>query len=977
MIAINMSDVLKVLDNCIPYLVGFLVLAAIVVAVIIAVRKLQVPVRKLVRAQCLVAIGLVLAVTINLICFGPMSTMLSLSTASEKHELSEESTAHALELCTKIAEEGYVLLKNEDNVLPLRSTNKLNVFGWASANPVYAGSGSGSLSDVYPTVSLLDGLSNAGFELNTELSDFYAAFREGRPDTTETFPDWTLPEPSVESYGQEMLDSAAAFSDTALIVLSRVSGEGVDLPNDMTSYFDGTRNTAEDAYLDNTMYPKGYYVNNDPTYSTPDFQAGDHYMRLSQREKDLVEMVCGRFSNVVVVYNGANVFELGWVDQHPEIKGVLWCAGAGQSGFNALGEILNGTVNPSGKTADMFVYDLTKTPTYRNFGNFLYDNMSEFDSAYYYYTYLVRNTQPSFVNYVEGIYVGYRFYETAAEEGFLNYDETVQYPFGYGLSYTSFSQEMGPMTVKDGAVSFEVTVTNTGSVAGKDVVEVFYHPPYTNGGIEKSAANLVAFDKTELLQPGASQAVEISFALEDMASFDEYGHGCYVLEEGDYTISINSDSHTVIDAQTYTQTDAVVYGQGAPRSTDRTAATSRFQYANGGVTYLSRADGFANYAAATAAPASLTMPADYKAQFISNSNYDPTAEDDPNAVMPVTGAKNGVVLADLRGKDYDDPLWEQLLDQLTVSEMDALISLTGYQTQAIPSVGKIATVECDGPVAVNNSFTGEATLGFTPAVVIANSWNEDLAYEYGLSMGAMAKEMGVHGWYAPAMNTHRSAFAGRNFEYYSEDGLLGGKLAAQAVAGAADQGVYAFIKHFALNEQETNRYYQLCTWSNEQAIREIYLKPFELAVKEGGATAVMTSLNHIGPVAAGSTGALLQDVLRDEWGFQGMVITDYFGVYGFQNADQQIRSGNDGCLIAYDVPEAHVRETSASGVQAMRTSCHNIMYTVANSWAYEDGGLSSIPAWTVILIVADILAAVVLLFIEFHLIRKYRRRRAS
>jgi len=959
-----------------PYIIGLGTVLLFLAIIMIAVRKLPVALKKMIRGESLIAGLLAIVIVVNLICFGPMSTMLTLIVSSGGN-LSEETSEAAIDLCTEIAEEGYVLLKNENNTLPLNGTSKLNVFGWASTNPVYAGTGSGALSDVYPTVSLLDGLTSAGFELNTELSDFYTAYRDGRPDINESFPDWTLPEPSVDTYTQEMMNNATAFSDTALVIISRVSGEGIDLPNDMTSYFDGSRNTSEDAYLDNFMYPKGYYINNDATYTALDFDVSDHYMKLSNSEENMVKMVCENFSNVIVIYNGANAFELGWVDQYSEIKGVLWCAGAGQSGFTALGEILMGAVNPSAKTTDLFVYDLTTTPTYKNFGNFIYDNMSEYDNGYYYYEYLIRYTQPAFVNYVEGIYVGYRFYETAAEEGFLDYDALVQYPFGYGLSYTDFTKEMGEMTVEDEVISFDVTVTNTGDAAGKDVVEIYYNPPYYNNGIEKASVNLIAFDKTEILKPGESEVITISFNVEDMASYDEKDVRGYMLEHGDYIISVNSDSHTILDSRIYTVDDDIIYNVENPRSTDNIAATNQFDQADGGLTYLSRTDSFANYDEAVKAPKSLTMPEDMKTQYLCNATYDPAAQDDPDAEMPVIGAKNGVVLADLRGKDYDDPLWDRLLDQLTVSDMDSLISLTGYQTQVIDSVGKAATVECDGPVAVNNSFTGEATIGFTPAVVIANTWNEELAFMFGDSMGLMSREMGVNGWYAPAINMHRSAFGGRNFEYFSEDGLLAGKMAAQIAAGSANQGVYAFIKHFALNDQETNRYYQLCTYSTEQAIREVYLKPFEIAIKEGEVTAVMAGLNYIGLEAAGSHNGLLNVVLRDEWGFQGMVITDYFVMAGYQNADQQIRNGCDGCLIAYDVAEAHVKVTSASGVQAMRQASRNIMYTVVNSWAYENGSGAAILIWMKIVYAVDVVAILTVILLEMLIFRNYRKRNST
>ena len=571
------------------------------------------------------------------------------------------------------------------------------------------------------------------------------------------------------------------------------------------------------------------------------------------------------------------------------------------------------------------------------------------------------------------------FWETAAAEGLIDYDASVVYPFGYGLTYTSFTQEMGEITESDGQISFDVTVTNTGDVAGKDVVEVYYNPPYTNGGIEKASANLIAFEKTEILEPGASETVTISFNAEDMASYDYQNAQAYVLEAGDYVISINSDSHNVIASQTYNVPETITYSGENTRSTDQAEVTNQFDAAAGDVTYLSRADGFANYEEATAAPASLSMSDEHKETFLNNGNYNPEDYNDDADEVPTTGASNGLELADLRGVDYDDAQWDELLDQLTVSDMDQLIALGGYQTVALSSINKVQTIDCDGPASINNNFTGTGSVGFPSAVMIASTWNKDIATAFGESIGKMADEMGVSGWYAPAMNIHRSAFAGRNFEYYSEDSLLSGRIAAAAVQGAEEYGVYAYIKHFALNDQETNRNSMICTWSNEQAIREIYLKPFEIAVKEGGADAVMSSFNYIGTEWAGGYAPLCNTVLRDEWGFQGFVLTDYFGVYGYMNSDQAIRNGTDCMLVSYDTDTNHVKDqTSATSVQAMRQACKNILYTVVNSRAYDPENLDTgMMGWQIAAIVIDVFFAAVIIGLEVVAVRKFFRRRSD
>lgn len=950
MLQINIDDVMNIVKLCAPYLIGLGIALAAIIAVFIACRKKIGAKKYLIRSQGIMAMVLALIITVNLICWGPMASLISLATGSGT--ITEETSNKATELCTEIAEEGIVLLKNDSSLLPLKADANLNVFGWASTNPCYGGTGSGSLSDAYETVSLLKGLEDAGFKLNNALSDFYKEYRADRPSVGMWAQDWTLPEPVKTSYSQEMLSGAKSFSDTAMVVITRVGGEGADLPSDVS---------------------KVTYTDNSKDYK--DFEAGDHYLQLSKTEKDLVDLVCSNFDNVILVYNGANAMELGFLNEYKQIKSAIWCPGTGQSGFEALGEIISGDVNPSGKTSDTFVKDLTKTPEYNNFGSFTYDNMADFSGK----AFKGEDTYPSFVNYVDGIYVGYRFYETAAEEGLIDYDNTVVYPFGYGLSYTGFTQKMGALTEADGKITFDVTVTNTGEVAGKDVVQVYYNPPYTNGGVEKASANLAAFKKTGLIKPGESETITISFGTEDMASYDSAGTGGYVLDAGDYGISIRNDSHRIIEEQTMNVPSKIIYNESNPRSTDEVAAVNQFKEAKGDLKVLSRADGFSNYKEATAPPKTMTMPEEYKKTFVNNKNYDPKDHNDPADEMPVTGAKNGLTLASMRGLPYDDPQWEKLLDQLTVTEMDTMVAIGGYQTSAAKSVKKVGTVDCDGPASINNNFTGVGSIGFPSAVMIACTWNEDIAKAFGESIGAMADEMDVSGWYAPAMNTHRSAFGGRNFEYYSEDGLLGGKMAASALKGAEEHGVYGYIKHFALNDQETNRLSMLCTWSEEQAIREIYLKPFEIAVKEGGAKAVMSSFNYIGTEYAGASSALLKTVLRGEWGFQGFVLTDYFGGYGYQNADQEIRNGNDAMLVAYDTETNHLKDTeSATSIKAMRQSAKNIMYTVVNSRAYEGnnakGGLMS---WQMLAIGIDVILAAGLVYLELFMWKRYKAKRES
>ena len=978
MLSINLDDVMQVLTNVRSYLIAFGVVLALAIIVMVAVRKLPKAKKKMIRAQSGLAILLALTIVINLICTGPMSTMLDLVSGSGT--INEETSAKATELVNEITAEGVVLAKDEDNVLPVASGSKLNVFGWSSTNPCYGGTGSGALNTAYPVTDLLTGLHDAGIETNEELSKFYTDYKADRPSVGMVEQDWTLPEPNVNLYTDEMMENAKAFSDTAMVVITRVGGEGADLPTDMASVVDGSwiRRVAQ-AYGSErgTAYYNGTY--DDSLNEGNDWDKGDHFLQLSNREEDLLDLVTSNFDNVILVYNGANAFQMDFLKDYPQIKGVLLCPGTGQSGFEGFGKVVSGEVNPSGRTADTYVSDLTAAPWWNNFGDFKYTNTEDLNSDASFFD--PAGATPSFVNYVEGIYVGYKFYETAADEGLINYDDEVVFPFGYGLSYTSFTKEMSSITSDGTNLNFTVTVTNTGSVAGKDVVEIYSNPPYTNGGIEKASANLLDFAKTNELAPGESQTMEFSIPVEDLASYDYQTNGCYVLEAGDYIISANNDSHNVADSETYTVASDIVYNESNKRSSDAVAATNEFDFAEGEVTYLSRADGFANYAEATAAPANYEMSNADKAVFYNAHSYTESgyeADDDANAEDITTGAKNGLKLVELRGVGYNDPKWDALLDQMTIDEMQQTIGFGGYQTAAVTSIEKVRTNDCDGPASINNNFTGVGSVGFPAATLIGMTWSKELAYSFGDSIGEMANEMDTSGWYAPAMNIHRSAFAGRNFEYYSEDGVLSGAMASNAIAGSQSQGVYAFMKHFALNDQETNRTNMLCTWSNEQTIREIYLKPFEECVKGADCHAVMSSFNYIGNTYAGNCSALLNDVLRGEWGFVGMVLTDYYGVYGYQDSDRLIRNGGDFCLVNYDTETNHLTDTtSATALVSARQACKNILYTVANSRAYYAENLNAgMPGWEKVMIGVDVVLAAALIALEVLVVKKgYAKRK--
>lgn len=958
MLQINMADVMNVIGSLTPYLIAIGVLFVLALIITFAVNKKtvkEVATRKIVHSESwLVAlVGIVVAVSMMLT--GPLSTLLNNATIT-KYTLSDATVSKANELAKDVQSEAVTLLKNDDSNLPL-SGKKVNVFGWGSTNPVYGGTGSGSMSKQYKTVSLLDGMKQAGLKTNTELSKLYTDYRKDRPEVGMFAQDWTLPEVPAKQYSDKLVSDAKDFSDEAVVVLTRVGGEGADLPTDMKA--------------------KGItYKNNSKDYD--DFQKGESFLQLSKTERDMIDLVTSNFKKVTLVYNGANTFQFDFLNDYPQIQSVVWCPPAGQTGFSALGEVLAGETNPSGKTSDTFLKDLTKSVSYNNFGKFEYTNMADKAAKYKGFTGDDVTAIPGFVNYSEGIYVGYKFYETASDEGLINYDDTVAFPFGYGLSYTSFDQKLDSVKYKGGKVTVTATVTNTGDKAGKDVVEAYYNPPYTDGGIEKASKNLVGFEKTKELQPGESQKVTVKFDDDDMASYDYKGAKAYVLEKGDYDISIQSDSHHVIDHKAITVKDTVTYDSDSnTHNGDKTVATNQFDDVAGDVTYLSRADHFANYKEATAAPTNFKMSDKAKETFYNNSNYDPKKFDKDSDKMPTTGAKNGLKLSDMYGKDYDDADWDKLLDQLTFDDMDNLIANGGYGTQAVKSVGKIQLTDADGPASLNNNFTGVGSIGFPASTAFACTWNKDLAKQFGEMIGDMAHDMHVAGWYAPAMNIHRNAFSGRTFEYFSEDSLLSGVMASSEISGAKSKGVYSFMKHFALNDQETKRTEMLCTWTNEQAMREIYLKPFEMSVKEGGAQAVMSSFNYIGNTYAGADSALLQTVLRGEWGFKGFVLTDYFGGYGYQNADQEVRAGNDSMLATTKITN-HITDKSATSVKAMRQAAHNILYTAANSWQYANGEPKvATPIWKTAMYVAWGVVAVLVIGLEFLTIKRYLSRKKA
>ena len=990
------SDLAVYLNALSGYVYAVLGLIAVLIAIMIGAHFVKKGTRHVVRWTGVVAFLLAILLVVNMVCYGPMYNTLSTFLNGAAAEISDDVVGNSLKVIEETGDEGMVLVKN-DGLLPLKSdVTSLNVFGWASMFPIYGGTGSSDNgSSASEIIDIITSLNNAGYETNQELSKMYLDYYPERPAITMYDQNWSLPEPALGYYTDSLMTNAENFSDTAVIVIGRSGGENADLPTDMKAVIDGTYNLANtDKVLQNVKanygYTAGTFVGN--SYDYYEFEAGEHYLELSQSEENMIDLVCSSFENVIVVINANNTMELSWVDEYESIGAVILAPGTGATGMAALGKILNGSVNPSGKTVDTYVRDLTSVINWNhstNSGNNLYTNVSDLqrmlgreDSAY--------QGVISFTDYVEGIYSGYKFYETASDEGIIDYYEQVQYPFGYGLSYTTFTQKITNFKENKDSVTVEVTVTNTGNVAGKDVVQLYYTPPYYNGGIEKASVNLIDFEKTQMLEPGASQTVTFTVALEDMASYDsgcvKTENGGYVLEAGEYIMSVRADSHNVLDSKSFTVDKDIDYSKDG-RSSDKVTAVNQFDYMESDHEILSRKDKFANYEAAAAAPSDaereLSKDVQNLVKELSVLKYDPTDYDNADDVMPTTGASNGLTLADLAGKSFDDADWDKLLDQLSIDDVITLINMGGYSTAAIESVGKIATTECDGPAGLSNYMTGASGTKFPTEVLMAQTWSKEIAEKIGDAMGQEFASAENFGWYGPAMNMHRSAFSGRNFEYYSEDPVLSGLFASEQVNAAAKYGVYAYIKHFAANDQETNRCAFLMTYMTEQTFREYCLKPFETVVKNfdfnNGVLGMMASYNFLGHVPVSSSHELLTTVLRDEWGFLGTVISDYNGSYGYQISDAFVRAGGD-LMLGFGMAEsnAFTDTDAATCVIAMRRACKNILYTTANSGYYADAAAASqsgMGAMDTLFLTVNASVIVVALAIEAIVILRWLKKR--
>ncbi len=892
---------------------------------------------------------------------------------------------HEEEICTLTEAEGAVLLKNERQALPLSEGSKVSLFSHSSVDMIYGGTGSGSVN-TSTAPNLREGIEQAGGIVNSDLWSFYnvgngSSYKRGVPalSSCSAVGDYTINEVpwSVIELESGLSGTFATYGDAAIFVLARSGGEGRDLATDDCTD-EGTN--------------------------------GD-YLALSTAERDTLSALKslkdeGIFSKIVVLLNSSNAVNCDFLDDEQYgIDACLWIGGVGAYGNNAVGDLLYGKSNPSGRLVDTYLYDNFINPSMVNFGDVVYPNAAEMGLTD---TDDQNQTNVNYVVYQEGIYVGYKYYETRYADQVMNeanagsvadfdYGSTVYRTFGYGLSYTTF--EYSDFSVKESSEEFEISlnVTNTGSVKGKHTVQIYMQKPYTEydreNNVEKSAVELVGYAKTDFLSSGESESVVIQVSKEQMKSYDAYGEGTYIVDEGTYYLTVGTDSHNALNnilaTQGYTSENEFMDADGnvenvyAYEQKDFDAKKYSVSEATGveitnqfddvdlniyegsdtDVTYLSRKDWIGTYPKETIS----ILVTEKMATDILNEYVAKTVDEEGNSYeIPTYGANNGLTLAMLMGVPYDDAKWEDLLDQMTFAEQEQIIVNAFHNTKAANSISKPATVETNGPQGITDSFFGgkKAGMAYPAEVVMASTWNNQIMEEIGNNIGIQGLKTKTNGLYGPAANIHRNAYCGRNYEYFSEDAFLSGKLMASEIEKIQAQGVYVFMKHFALNDQETHRA-GLMVWANEQSIRESYLQAFEYSVTEADAKGAMTIMNRIGSTWGGAHNGLLTQVLRNEWGFEGIVITDYSSNsnYTLQTAGLE---GGSNIWDGFESSDISDKQNDPYITQLMRNAIHDVLYVQVNSSAMNgisqgDRIVSILTWWQVTLIALDIVFLLLLM----------------
>lgn len=864
----------------------------------------------------------------------PTSKVVSASNETTEHftsdYASDDEREQALaDMGTTILREGVTLLKNENGTLPLEATSKISVFGQDSVDSVYGGGGAGSI-DTSKAQSLMDAFEQAGFDVNPTLTEFYTtgAGKDYRKTSTDAYGKGTFAvnEVPASAYTDDVEKSFASYNDAAIVVIGRSGSESQDLPTDKLA-------------------------------------SGYTYLQLDDDERAMLKMASDNFDKVVVLLNTQNPMELADLEDD-SIDAVMWIGSLGQTGAGGVAEALNGTVNPSGHLPDTYAYDLKSAPSSANFGSYAIVNGTDrFTSSY--------------MAYAEGIYVGYRYYETRYEDVVLgnearsNYDYTKQvaYPFGYGLSYTDFTWSDYSMKKADGGFDISVKVTDTGKTAGKDVVQLYMQSPYTDydkaNGIEKASVELVGYAKTDTLKAGASETVTVHVDQESMKTYDSAGEGTYIMDAGDYYLVAGTDAHNALNnilaAKGKTTADGMTENGNAALAAKHTVhSQDNTTYAKSAATdekisnqfddvdlttydnsftYLSRSDWTGSWPATYADGKWTASQKFLDALTIDTAQSEPEQKPTTDTDNPSYGKLNASMLMDT---DYADESWSALIGQMSVKELDQLVRIGGYATKSVSSTQLPATTDKDGPAGISSTLVGgESGMGYPSEIVIAATWNSDLAESFGKAIGEDSLALKVAVWYGPACNIHRNPYGGRAFEYFSEDSYLSGAMCAKVVAGAGSKGVVSTVKHFALNDQETNRMGG-AIFANEQTIRQLYLRPFEMSVRDGGATAMMASMNRIGSRWTGGHKGLMTNTLRGEWGFNGFVVTDQasYSVFAYEDLREGLEAGTDLWLNTdaglWKLPD----DDMTDGVIAnMQRAAHNISYAISRSNAMN--GLSA------------------------------------
>ena len=968
--------------------------------------------RSIMRKLIAIALGMALSLTSVAASAGTVTGNLD---AAGKfytdYSTIDEARIVGEQLNIQVAGEGFVLLKNQNGALPLSSDERnVTLFGYRSAHLQLVGGGSGAGDGFGHEWTLRESMEKAGFSVNDKVFSFYADKYMGAAKSGAAY------ELDPASYEAFVKGSYRNYGDAVLWTISRTGAEGADL---LTANVPGHADTTE------------------------------HYLELDDNEKLTyaylkAQRQAGVFKKLIVIVNSANAMELGDMQDDADVDAIIWVGHPGNAGIAALGKILSGEVNPSGRLADIYARDLKKDPTWTNFGsnvqtgedNFVY--CDDEDTGY-------RSTE-----YREGIYIGYRWYETVAADmeaanagaGETWYKENVVYPFGFGLSYTNFEWKLvdtdteAAINSAADTIAVNVEVTNVGDVAGKDVVQVYVEQPYTAGGIEKAAKVLAGYAKTKLLQPGESEVVTVAFSAQSVASYDysdanSNGFKGYELEAGEYTIDVSRNSHDTAASVKRTVSEGIqckydevtgyeignvfsggetVNGKNVERFKTTNAALEANQTTrNGGLTqpaastkedrtiteekldFYNAEETFRAWQDKETDPWYVTsVPASWTQSTVPTETIEVTIEGTPSRttkmVRHADGSLNETLLRDMSGIAYQEPVrnadgtvteaddegtkaWTAFMNQLTYDEMASICTQGYYVTIGLPSIGKSEGVDSDGPSQVKAGFYNRTTPGGTLwacGVVIASTFNDDLAYEIGNMCGNEALFLNLSGWYGPGLEIHRSPFGGRNFEYYSEDGVLAGHVASQLIKGVVEKGTHAYMKHMTLNNQEANRNTQggIFMWCNEQAIREIYIKPYEYSVKYGHANGAMSGMNRVGDSCCYTNFAMLNALLRDEWGFQGAYVTDTLFNSSYHTFDMTVRAGQDiplgvrpggyaeplsgewnaeqnTVLIPADEDSEENTVPSYTQWYAVRLAAQHILYTIANNGDIHNGMVES------------------------------------